>query len=287
VETKRIALGPLELSYLEVAGAGQPFVLLHGLTGHRDDFRSSLPELADLGWLLAPDLRGHGDFTHTGHEGSFGFPQLVADQSALLDAWGAPRCDLLGHSFGGMLALRFTLAHPERVASLILMDTAPFSPAAWSRETFEKAGAIARTRGMAFLQELVERAARQNPDPSPSDRQTFKWGERYWTHQRLRYGAMDPVAYGALGVAMAEQEPVEGRLGEIQCPTSVLVGADDAEFLEGADALEAGIEGAVRTTLPDAGHHPQIENLAAWQRAIRAHFGRVRAEHPARESGEQ
>lgn len=275
VEERRIAIGPVELSYLEVAGEGRPFVLLHGLTGHRDDFGTRLPDLADVGWLLAPDLRGHGDFTQTDREESFSFAQLVADLNELLDALGVEGCDLLGHSFGGMVALRFVLAHPERVHSLILMDTAPFSPEDYSRATFEKAGAIARARGMAFLQQRVEKASRGKPEPSPADLQTRKWGDLYWTHQKKRYGCMDPVGYGALGIAMVEQAPVVDRLGEISCPTSVLVGAFDDEFLKGADALQAGIDGAVCVTIPDAGHHPQMENPEAWLAALRAHFQRA------------
>lgn len=277
METRRISLGDVELSYNEVGGSGRPFVLLHGLTGHRDDFRWRMPELADVGWLLAPDLRGHGDFTRTGRVESFTFAQLVADLNALLDAWGVASCDLLGHSFGGMLALRFVLECPERVDSLLLMNTAPFSPGDYTSETFEKAGAIARARGMAFLQELVEKAAKANESPPASDRQLAKWGDLYWPHHRLRYTSMDPVGYAALGKLMAEQEPVDARLGEIRCPTTVLVGSDDGEFLRGADALEAGIAQAVRVTLPDAGHHPHMESPEAWRDAVRAHLRRSRA----------
>jgi pimeloyl-ACP methyl ester carboxylesterase len=277
VETRRITLGDVTLSCNEEPGPGTPLVLIHGLTGHRDDFAPRLPELAGAHRLLAPDLRGHGDFDHTGREETFTFPQLVADLAALLDACSVERCHLLGHSFGGMVALRFALAHPGRVASLILMDTAPFSPADFRLEAFEKGGAIARARGMAFLQERVERAARRNPAPSPSDRQTEKWADVYWPHQRRRYAAMDPVAYGALGRRMVEQEPVTDRLGEIRCPTTVIVGDQDVEFLAGADALEAGIPGAVRVTLPDAGHHPQMESPAAWLEAVRGHLARAGA----------
>jgi pimeloyl-ACP methyl ester carboxylesterase len=249
--------------------------MLHGLTGHRADFRPRLRELADTGRLLAPDLRGHGDFTRTGRAETCTFPQLVEDLRALLDAWEIPACDLLGHSFGGMVALRFVLAHPGRVASLIAMDTAPFCPAAYTPEFFAKAGAIARARGMAFLQERAEQHARSDPDPSASDRQTRKWADRYWPHHRLRYRAMDPVAYGALGEAMTRQEPVTDRLGEIRCPVTVLVGGEDEEFLAGADALAEGIADARRVTLPDAGHHPQMESPRAWLEAVEAHLRRV------------
>ena len=128
-----------------------------------------------------------------------------------------------------------------------------------------------RARGMAFLQGLVEKAARANPDPGPSDLQARKWADEYWPHHVLRYTAMDPVAYGALGVAMVNQEPVVDRLAEIRCPTTILVGEDDVEFLRGAELLEAGIPGAQRVTIPDAGHHPHRENREAWLAAMRAH----------------
>ena len=276
MQVERITIGDVELSYNDTGGGGRPLVLLHGLTGHRDDFRERMPDLAGTGRLLAPDLRGHGDFTKTGIAESFSFEQLVADLAALLDAWGVDRCELLGHSFGGMLALRFALAHPRRLASLILMDTAPFAPDGYAVETFEKAGAIARARGMAFLQELVERAARNDPNPSASDRETAKWAEHYWAHHRRRYTAMDPEGYASLGVLMMRQTPVVDRLKEIQCPVTVLVGANDTEFLRGADALESGIAQSVRVTFPDAGHHPHMENAAAWLDAVRDHLRRAR-----------
>lgn len=276
MQVKRISIGGVELSYNESAGDGRPLVLLHGLTGHRDDFRERISDLADTGRLLAPDLRGHGDFTRTGRAESFTFEQLVADLAALLDAWGVASCDLLGHSFGGMLALRFVLAHPQRVDSLILMDTAPFAPDGYDVETFEKAGAIARARGMVFLQELVEKAARNEANPSAADRQTEKWSDRYWAHHRRRYAAMDPEGYATLGVLMMRQQPVVERLAEIRCPATVLVGENDEEFLGGANALEAGIEGAVRVTVSDAGHHPHMENPEEWLAAVRDHLRRAR-----------
>lgn len=269
-----MALGDLELLYNEVDGGGRPFVLLHGLTGHRDDFLPRLPDLADLGRLLVPDLRGHGDFTHTGREETFTFAQLVEDMVVLLDAWDIERCEMLGHSFGGMLALRFALAYPDRVDSLILMDTAPFSPAGYTPEMFEKAGAIARSRGMVYLQEMVEKSTRGRVDLSPADRHVEDWGDAYWPHHRRRYAAMDPVGYWGLGLAMVRQESLADRLGEIRCPTTVVVGEDDDAFLPGADAFTAGIGGAVRDTILRAGHHPHMENPPAWLEAVRGHFAR-------------
>jgi len=271
VEIRRIEINGIEVAVSEAGTGSRPLLLVHGFTGHRDDFIARLPELAEQGRVLAPDLRGHGSSTHTGRPESFEFEQLVDDQRALLDVLGIDRCDLLGHSFGGMVALRFALAHPERVASLILLDTAPFAPDDYDPAAFEKAGEIALAKGMARLQELVEQAARNAVDASAEDRQTDKWADVYWTHHRRRYREMDPVAYGAIGAVMLGQTSLVSRLGEIRCPTTVIVGSEDRKFLRGAEVMAAEIPGARRVIIPDAGHHPHMEHPEAWLAAIRAH----------------
>lgn len=275
--TRTLRIGEAELRCNEVAGDGRPLLLLHGLTGHRDDFRERMPELADLGRLLAPDVRGHGDFSRSTEAKGFAFSQLVEDLREVFDALEIERCDLLGHSFGGMIALRFALAHPERLASLVLMNTSPFVPDGYSRDALDKGGAIARARGMTFLQEVVEKATRAS-GPAEEAEMAAKWGgDGYWEHHRMRYGAMDPVAYGPLGLCMMDQVPVDDRLGEIACPTTVIIGDRDLGFLRAADVFEARIPGVVRVTLEDAGHHPHMEEPAAWSAAVRDHVVRARS----------
>src|SRR4030095_1442391 len=69
------------------------------------------------------DQRGHGGTTNSGGSEDYTLAGLAADLAAAFDALGLARVRLLGHSLGGMVALRFALAHPQRVASLVLMDT--------------------------------------------------------------------------------------------------------------------------------------------------------------------
>lgn len=255
-------------------------VLLHGLTGHRDDFQPLLAPLAARlpGFrILAPDLRGHGDSTHAATSDGYTFARLVDDLNVFLDRLDVGRCHLLGHSFGGMVSLRFALARPERLRSLVLASTAPFAPAAFTQETFEKAGAIARTRGMPALQTLVERRARAAAPVDPADRQALRWGDAYWAHHRHRYRAMDPLAYHELGLAMVRQEDLSPRLAALAMPVTAIVGRDDTAFLAGADALARSIPGVVRVDIPDAGHHPHRENPPAWLDALVAHLDRAKA----------
>jgi pimeloyl-ACP methyl ester carboxylesterase len=140
--SKRVHVNEIEMRYDE-AGAGDcAFVLVHGFTGSRDDFAGQLPALVKHGRTLAPDQRGHGDSTNTGDAKTYHVAQLAGDLLGFVDALGLERFDLLGHSMGGMVVQRFTLAHPERVASLVLMDTASAPLGArLPREIIEKGAA--------------------------------------------------------------------------------------------------------------------------------------------------
>lgn len=275
VRSRRLQLGDVEITCDEAGEGDRPLVFVHGFTGHRDDFREILERDDGWGWLVSADLRGHGDASGRGGEADHDFDRLVEDLRVLLDTLGAERCDLLGHSMGGMLALRFTLRYPERVASLILMGTSPNRPVTMSAEFLGKAGELALREGMGALQRKAEAIGRQQ-----SDRYLDLWGERYWVHHRKRMEAMDPAAYAALGRAMAEQESVVSRLAEIRCPTLVLVGEGDDMFLEGADLLERHIPRARRITIPDAGHHPHQENPPAFRAAVFEHLAAARGHEP-------
>ena len=265
---------------LEDAGSGErPFVLVHGFTGSRDDFREHVPELARVGRTIALDQRGHGGSTNSGRAEDYTLEGLVADLAAAFDALDLERVDLLGHSLGGMVALRFALAHPERVASLVLMDTSP-SPIRMRFSEKARAGiaALAREQGMGALAGAMREMAARNPDAPASVKRTEErmGSEVFWERVRRKLEAMDPVAWDALSRALGDQVSVADRLGEIDCPTLVIVGAEDVAFLAPSDQLERGIRGAARVTIHDAAHSPQLENPPAWSAAIHAHLTRAR-----------
>jgi pimeloyl-ACP methyl ester carboxylesterase len=275
IRTSLMAINGSEIHCDEIGeeGAGElPLVLVHGFTGHREDFREVLEQGRDLGWVLAPDLRGHGDATHTGDPSTYDFAALVDDLRALLDLREISACHLLGHSMGGMVTLRFALAHPERVASLILMNTAPNCPDQIVPASLARAAEIAMSQGMSALQVAAEKSTRQR-DPQTKDAEYLeRWADRYWAHHRKRYCAMDPVAYAELSRAMCEQDSVVARLSEIACPTTVIVGEGDVPFLDGSHLLANRIPNARFARIPDAGHHPQQENPVSWNEALRSHL---------------
>jgi pimeloyl-ACP methyl ester carboxylesterase len=274
----RVELGDVEIEWERTGSGDRPFVLVHGFTGSRDDWSDVLPAVAELGPTVTLDQRGHGGSTNPGTPEAYSLEQLVQDLTRFLDATGIERCDLLGHSMGGMVCLRLVLAHPERIASLVLMDTSVGPIASGARKFFEVAGKIAREKGMAALFTAMRAQAARDPNrPAAARRAEERMGEaRYWERIRAKIEAMDPEAFATLGPLLANHDGVEDRLAEIRCPTTVVFGAQDTPFLEPSRVLEAGIRGARRVEIADAAHSPQIENAEPWLAAIRDHLARAR-----------
>jgi pimeloyl-ACP methyl ester carboxylesterase len=277
-EAKRVRVDDIEIAYEEWGAGERPLLLVHGFTGSRDDWREVLPALGECGRTLAPDLRGHGDTTNPGDASAYGFERLVADLAGLLDAAGIERCDLLGHSLGGMVSLRFALAHPERVASLVLMDTSPRPVRQEMRPVFEAGAKLAREAGMSALFEVLRQQAAEDPERAASMRHLVRalGEEAVWRRMRAKLEAMDPEAFAALGLLLTEHDDLEQRLAEIRVPTLVLVGAEDEPFLEPAETLARAIADARHQVIPDAAHSPQLANSAVWLEAVIDHLERAR-----------
>jgi pimeloyl-ACP methyl ester carboxylesterase len=231
--------------------------------------------LGEHGRTLALDQRGHGGTTNSGKHELYTLDNLAADLLGAFDALGLERADLLGHSLGGGVVLRFALAHPERVASLVLMDTSP-RPLKMRFSESARAGiaAFAREHGMvALAKRNREFAAKSDAIPPSAKRLEERMGsDVFWQRIERKHAQMDPIAWDALSAELGKVESVAERLGEIRCPTTVVVGAEDVPFLKPSDEMEQGIRGARRVTIPDAAHSPQLENAPAWLAAIRAHL---------------
>ena len=268
---ERVSTDRLEFAY-ENAGDddGVPLVLLHGFTGHRDDFCAVLQDLARTRRVLVPDLRGHGESGRAEGPGGYTFLECMTDLLAFLDALGIERCDLLGHSMGGMVAVRFALGCPARLRSLVLMSTSASGLGEEANESLRKGRAFAQEAGLVAMQAAMEAVGRADPDPVIE-----LWAERYWAHQRRRYADMDLNAFLGFSLEMIEQTPVSRRLTEIRHPTSVLIGSEDQGFLAGADELFAGIAQSTLHTIEGAGHHPHEEQSEQFYSALAEHFQRL------------
>lgn len=123
-EEKTIAAGSVTLHYLEWPEAGEPVLLLHGLTGRALIWQDVANALQKHGFrILAPDGRGHG--LSDKPPGPYDEATLVGDALEVLDRAGVEKAHLVGHSLGGRVALCLAARHPERVRSLVMEDIGP------------------------------------------------------------------------------------------------------------------------------------------------------------------
>ncbi len=122
----RVSNDPLmRLSALDVSPdrPQRTFVFLHGFGGQALQWVYQMQKFSLQNRVIALDLRGHGlsDKPSSGYD----MPRLLADIETALDSLRVTEpVVLVGHSFGGALAAEFALAHPERIAHLVLIATA-------------------------------------------------------------------------------------------------------------------------------------------------------------------
>ncbi|ODR05820.1 alpha/beta hydrolase [Mycolicibacillus koreensis] len=107
---------------------------LHGLTGHGRRWEQLAVEHLPQVSLLAPDLLGHG---RSSWDAPWTIEANVAALAGLLDAEGGHPVLVVGHSFGGAIALAFARARPDLVSGLVLLDPAVGLDGAWMREIAE------------------------------------------------------------------------------------------------------------------------------------------------------
>ena len=255
--------------HVEDRGQGEPALfLVHGYTGSSLDWVDSHDALAAERRVVAYDHRGHGA---SGHADEYSIDLLVGDLLRLLDDLGLDQIDLLGHSMGGVVALRTVLEHPERVRSLILMDT--FSePISDLSATLPPIVELGRAEGMPAVLDLGRDMIRMSL--TGDEARVVELFGRIET----KYAGLDVEAFNAFGTELGSYPSMTARLGEIACPTTVFVGSED--FLRpAADTLAAGIDGAELVVFEGCGHSPQEDDPAAWQAAVLAHLTRA-GSHP-------
>ncbi len=262
-------LGDVELAVAEAGVGGRPLLLLHGFTGAKEDFTDWLEALADLGWhAVAPDHRGHGESSKPTGTEAYSLSVLAADSLALVDALGWDRYALLGHSMGGFVAQLVAAADPSRLLGLILMDTGHGAVQGLDPELVATAAAIATGSGMDALADLV--ASIDSPLDTAAHRRVLDERPGYAPFEDRKLRATSPYLYAAVAQELVTCADSLASLAALdpQPPTLVLVGEQDAPFLESATRMAGALRGSTLAVIPDAGHSPQFENPTEWWKAV-------------------
>ena len=113
----------MQLSYQQFnAGQGTPLIVIHGLFGAADNWRSHILRWSEDRHIVSLDLRNHG---HSFHAAEMTYRAMAADVVALLASLNIQRAHILGHSMGGKVATQLALDYPQLLCSLLLADIAP------------------------------------------------------------------------------------------------------------------------------------------------------------------
>lgn len=254
-------------------GSGPVLLLVHGFGGAKEDFADHVDALAARYRVITFDHRGHGESDAPGDVGAYSLDRLAADVLCVADAVGADQFALLGHSMGGMVARRLVLARPERISSLVLMDTSSGPVHGLDPALIDVAAQIALEDGKDVLKGLLDAAATLD---TPAYYRTLEERPGYEEFSQRKWAALSEVMWAAMARDMAYQPDQLALLTEILIPTLVIVGEQDAPFLEDSRRMAATIPGAELVVVADAGHSPQFENPGAWYAALDGFLARER-----------
>jgi esterase len=255
-----LTVNGLRLRYLDWGNAGAPpVVCVHGYTSSAEAFNAPARHFQDRFHLTVPDVRGHGESAWS-PTGAYQYSDQVSDLEGITNQLGLERFTLIGTSMGGIIAMAYAGAHPERLARLVINDIGPDAEVGSQRitqtvgdrpemfATLEDAMAyrrsvspIAARRSQEDQRELALGVLRQQPD----GQWVWKMDSAY-IQQRVQHGSpRRPTLW-----------PVLQRL---PCPTLVVWGME-SDILSEAQArrmVEILPQGEL-VAVPGVGHAPTL-----------------------------
>jgi proline iminopeptidase len=252
-----------------------PLLVIHGGLGlDHSYFQPWLDSLKPGVRLIYPDLRANGRSSR-GRDADFTLENMVADLEALRRALGISRWAVMGHSYGGFVALKYALLHPDRTSHLILVDTSanPALP--------EDSG----TQHRKARKTTVAISAALNALDRPGSNARWK---RLW-HRILplyfvarpprRLIVADHTVYRdhsrMLGYRLLQGLDFRGALKRIRAPTLIVVGRNDLILpARHSKLLHNGIHTSRLMIVPHAGHFPFIERPRIFRRGVLAFLSR-------------
>lgn len=258
----RIAVGSVKI-WVRYKGEGPDVVVLHG--GPGADFTTLLPQfdaLARSRRLIYYDQRGGGK-SRVSSRDPLDWRQHVGDLASLLDHWRIDAADMVGYSWGGLLALLFGTTHRDRVSSLVLVSPAPAT--AGERDRFLQRYAAQMDHPWIVSQRLrLERSDLRRTNPAVFRQRAFELSMAPYFKNPA-----DAVGFPQFAVSVRAREAVWRSLANyditedlraLEFPALVVHGRHDPIPLAAARRI-AMLLGAQLEILDESGHMPFVEEF--------------------------
>ena len=264
MRTHRIAMGGYSLTVYE-DGAGPPILFGHSLTFDSSMWAHQAAALAEHHRVLRVDLHGHGQSGHPDQD--YTLEQMAGDVARVLDHLEVQQCGYVGHSMGGMIGMRFAMAHPERVNRLALLNTSAAEQEEPMRSLFHQVNEDSRGK------------------PTNQTTVNFVLGLMFSeSFQRAHTAVVAPFrqlladppegdgTYFAAKAVIWRTNVLEG-LTNIEAPTLVVTSDIDTSVPPAhSHDIAASIPGASLLELSGSGHLTPVECADAITDALAAHF---------------
>lgn len=262
----RFQLNGVEI-HLEKYGNGMPIIILHGGPGFDHHHLSQLNVLADQYQLIYYDQRGSGDSSGEISPASITMKNFVEDLEALRQTLKFEKVNLLGASFGGLIALYYGIHYPQHLNSLTLIGTVP---AALS--DFENVGITidqnTQPEDRVLLGKIAASLPFKNKDPEAIANYFRIFFKAYLQNPELAdkidltFGKntlknmdnINELMYENLG-----EFDIYTRLSTINCPSLIIHGDKDPFPYQAAQKIHAHIPNSQFTLLEQTGHFLYVE----------------------------
>jgi pimeloyl-ACP methyl ester carboxylesterase len=276
----------LDMAYMDVKPDhpnGQTAVLLHGKNFCAATWRATIEVLTKAGYrVVAPDQIGFCKSSKPPHY-QYSFQQLAGNTHALLTSLGVGRATVIGHSTGGMLAIRYGLMYRGDVEQLVLVD--PIGLEDW------KAKGVPWESVDIWYQQELHTSAERIRDYERSTYYAGTWRPEYEKWVQMLAGMYQGngravVAWNsALLYDMIYTQPVVYELGDLTMPVLLMIGDKDTtaigknfapasirpslgDYPVLGKAAAGRIPHAQLVEFPDLGHAPQIQDPDAFHKAL-------------------
>lgn len=241
-------------------GAGRPVLLVPGYTGTKEDFVAVLPLLAEGGMrVVAMDLPGQFESPGPDDAAAYTPDALAVSVLAVAGQLGSP--DLVGHSYGGLVARAAVIADPGAVRSLTLLDSGPAAIGGNRRERMAALEPVLAAGGLPAVYAALEQLAAGDPAwvALPAEHKAFL---------RRRFLAGAPAALLGMGDALRSEPDRVAALRSAGVPTLVAYGEHDDGWPPAVQAAMAADLAAPAAMIPGAVHSPAAQQPAVTARTL-------------------
>jgi pimeloyl-ACP methyl ester carboxylesterase len=232
-----------EYSYLK-QGSGPALVIVHGVGGHKEDWKGLMAVLATRRTAYAVDMLGFGKSSRNAADLSI--PTQASAIKALLDAEGIRAADLVGNSVGGWVTATFAANYPSMARALIVIDPAGFA------DMFKGEPPVNLfPNNVGEMQRLLEYVIHSD----------FAHTAEFAAKAYAEFAASNEKSIEArLGPALYQSPKLEEVMPKISAPTLVVWGKEDKLFpVALAPYITSLTPGATMAVIDDASHFPQID----------------------------